>query len=219
MKKFICVLIIFFVAISSGCGGAAVKGIFKNAGKTISNTARRVPPKAVNRAVDVAEVAFDATSNNNNPNSNNPSGTRPNVNRTPSRTGAVIGGATMAGGALITNELLSGALNSRDLSLGTLAIDDSADKVNAELGRPSEVKTDSDGAKRMIFKDMEVVVRQGKVSALVSNSSTCATPRGIHEGSSVQEVFDKYGTNHAKTVYDNQTLYEYKITSADGHPC
>ena len=219
LRIILCASIIFSVAISSGCRGvgAAIKGMFGGAGKTISNTARRV--NNVMDVADVAEVALDVTSGNNTSGGNNPGGTRPNVNRTSSKAGAVIGGAAMAGGALITNELLSGALDSRDLSLGTLAIDDNADKVNAELGRPSEVKTDSDGAKRMIFKDMEVVVHQGKISALVSNSSTFATPRGIHEGSTLQEVFDKYGTNYSKTVYDSQTLYEYKITSADGHPC
>ena len=114
---------------------------------------------------------------------------------------------------------ITGALNAKDLSLGTLTMGDRAEKVTQELGRPVSTTTDSDGGKRLKYNDAEVVVKNGKISALVSQSSAFATARGIHEGSTAQEVFDRYGTDYVKTSYDSQTLYEYSITSADGHPC
>ncbi len=210
-KNFLSILMIFFVAITSGCGGAAVKSAFKSAGKGVSNTAKKVMRNAdkIDTAMDIADVALNSRSGNNNP----------GVNRSPVNRNATRAGAVVAGGAFVASELLTGALDSRDLSLGEFAIDDREEKVTAKLGRPSSVSTDSDGGRRLTFKDIEIVVRQGKISALVSMSSAYATARGIHEGSPAQEIFDKYGTDCEKTVYDNQTLYEYQIKSADGHPC
>ena len=112
-----------------------------------------------------------------------------------------------------------GTFNAKDLSLGELAIDDSANKVSSKLGKAISETTDSDGGRRLKFKDAEVVVKHGKISALVSMSPALSTPRGIHEGSSVREMIDKYGTGCLKTAFGEQTLYEYEITSADGHTC
>ena len=119
----------------------------------------------------------------------------------------------------VENPTIQGALNEKDLSLGELTIDDRADKVASKLGQALSTTTDSDGGSRLKFKDAEVVIRNGKISALVSLSPAFKTPRGIHEGSSVQDVLDKYGTGCMKTAFGEQTLYEYAVTSADGHPC
>ena len=112
-----------------------------------------------------------------------------------------------------------GTLNAKDLSLGEFTIDDRAEKVKSQLGEIISTTTDSDGGKRLKFKDAEIVIKQGKISALVSFSPVLKTPRGIHEGSSSQEVLEKYGENCMKTAFGDQTLYEYAITSADGTPC
>lgn len=112
-----------------------------------------------------------------------------------------------------------GTFNAKDLSLGEFTIDDRADKVISKLGKAPSRSTDSDGGNRLKYKDAEIVIKQDKISALVSMSSAWATPRGIREGSSVQDVLDKYGTGCLKTSFGEQTLYEYEITSADGHPC
>lgn len=112
-----------------------------------------------------------------------------------------------------------GTFNAKDLSLGEFTIDDRADKVASKLGKAPSATTNSDGGNRLKYKDAEIVVKQGKISALVSMSSAWATPRGIREGSTSQEVVDKYGTSYLKTSFGEQTLYEYEITSADGHPC
>ena len=113
---------------------------------------------------------------------------------------------------------ISSALNAQDLSLGNLTIHDREDKVQSILGNPISSSNDN-GSKRLKFKDIEVVLRQGKVSALVSLSSAVTTPRGIHEGSSAQEVFDKYGTNYEKSSYGDEILYEYVIQSSEGQSC
>ena len=109
-------------------------------------------------------------------------------------------------------------LNAQDLSLGNLTIHDREDKVQSIFGNPISSSNDNN-SRRLKFKDIEVVLRQGKVSALVSLSSAVTTPRGIHEGSSAQEVFDKYGTNCEKSSYGDETLYEYPINSSEEKPC
>ena len=115
---------------------------------------------------------------------------------------------------------ISSILNAQDLSLGNIKIHDSEDKVQSMLGNPVSSSNDNDSKRlRLKFKDMEVVLREGQVTALVSLSSAVTTPRGIHEGSSAQEVFDKYGTNFEKSSYGDETLYEYPIDSSEGKPC
>ena len=215
LKIISCIMLIFFAAVStSGCrgGGELVKGAIKSVGKTT----KKVPNVVKKHADDVAEIAVDMATTNNNPQGS----TRPTAGRAPvSRAmSATKAGAVVAGGAMVANEFQTGALNAKDLSLGTLTMDDRAEKVKEELGNPASVTTDSDGGKRLKYDDAEVVVFNGKISALVSASPALYTARGIHEGSSVQEVFDRYGTDYQKSSYDKQTLYEYSITSADGHP-
>lgn len=120
---------------------------------------------------------------------------------------------------LVEMPAMQGSLNAKDLSLGELTIDDRAEKVMSKMGKPISKSTDSDGGSRLKFNEAEVVIRNGKISALVSYSPALKTPRGIHEGSSVQEVLEKYGTGCMKTSFGEQTLYEYSVTSADGTPC
>ena len=119
----------------------------------------------------------------------------------------------------VERQAAPGTFDAKDLSLGEFTIDDRADKVASKLGKALSATTDSDGGNRLKYKDAEIVIKQGKISALVSMSPAWATPRGIREGSTSQEVVDKYGTSYLKTSFGEQTLYEYEITSADGHPC
>lgn len=111
-----------------------------------------------------------------------------------------------------------GELNALDLSLGVLSIDDPEEKVHQALGAPLSTKVDEYGT-RFKFDSLEVVVRNGKVAALVSQTSAVSTPRGIHDGSSAQKIFDEYGTNYNMSHFENMTLYEYEITSKYGTPC
>lgn len=112
----------------------------------------------------------------------------------------------------------TGQLNALDLSLGVLTIDDPEEKVRQALGEPLDKKVEDYGT-RLKFDTLEVVLRNGKVSALVSQTSAVSTPRGIHDGSPAQKIFDEYGTDYEKSSYENTTLYEYTITSKNGTPC
>ena len=113
----------------------------------------------------------------------------------------------------------SGQLNSLDLSLGVLTIGDPAEKVRKALGEPNSTKTKENGRIFCKYNSVEVVLYQDKVSALVSYSTEAETPRGIHNESTAQEVFNVYGTNYIESTYEGLTLYEYEVTSQDGHPC
>ena len=204
-KILLCAAIIFSVAFSGGCG-SAVKTAVKETGKTVAKTAKKVPLKD-----EAVGLAVDAATGDNTPQGNRTSPTKPPVAKR---------GMVMAGGAVVASEIISNEkLNANDLSLGGLSIDDRASKIQSVLGDPKKITTDSDGAKRLHFNDVEVVLRNGKISALVSLSSAFSTPRGIHEGSSLDEVLAKYGDYHQKISYDGMMLYEYLITSFDGTPC
>lgn len=112
----------------------------------------------------------------------------------------------------------TGELNASDLSLGVLSIDDTEEKVRQALGEPLSSKADEYGT-HLKFDSIEVVVRNGKVAALVSQTSAVSTPRGIHDDSPAQKVFDEYGTNYEMSHFENMTLYEYTINSKSATPC
>ena len=112
----------------------------------------------------------------------------------------------------------TGELNALDLSLGVLSIDDPEEKVRQALGEPLSSKNDNYGIHNE-YDALEVVIRNGRIAALVSQNSSVSTPRGIHDGSPAQEVFDKYGTNYESSPIENLMLYEYIITSTNGTPC
>ena len=113
----------------------------------------------------------------------------------------------------------TGALNALDLSLGNFSIDDPESKVRQALGTPLKTSTDPDGSTRLTYDAIEFVLRNGRISALVSQTSAVSTPRGIHDGSPAQEVFDTYGTDYQSSSFEGTTLYEYTITSKGGTPC
>ena len=112
----------------------------------------------------------------------------------------------------------TGTLNHLDLSIGSLTMDDSEEKVYKVLGQPPE-KTVDDYGTRLKYDSLEVVVRNGKISAFVCWRPSLSTPRDIHSGSTAEEVFRAYGQNYKANPYENLMLYEYEIFSADGHKC
>ena len=113
----------------------------------------------------------------------------------------------------------NGVLNGLDLSLDALTIGDSEDKVYKFLGQPSTTRQGNLGRTHLKYSNVEVVLYQGKISALVSQTAAYSTPRGIHEGTLADEIFREYGNNYNLSEYDNDTLYEYAINSVDGTPC
>ncbi|WP_302048340.1 zinc ribbon domain-containing protein, partial [Megamonas funiformis] len=99
-----------------------------------------------------------------------------------------------------------------DLSLGGLELGYSIDQMHEILGK--ETSIDEKGIYKFYnYSDIQVGIKDGKIDALVSNSSAVATKRGIHQGSSLEDVFNKYGDNYNKMDYDDLVLYEYTFAA------
>jgi len=104
-----------------------------------------------------------------------------------------------------------------DLSLGGMDIGLSLEDMHKVLGKENEAKDmDTPGYKRYYYNDIWVVVHDGKVSALESNSDKVKTKRGIAQGSKISAVFDAYGTDYMLSNYGGKNLYEYNFQSLDG---
>ena len=110
-------------------------------------------------------------------------------------------------------------LNALDLSMGALTIGDSADKVYKILGQPNITRQGTQGRTYLAYKDIEVILYQGKIFTMISQTPKFSTPRGIREGSTINDVFREYGNDYKLSHYDNEELYEYFINSVDGSPC
>ncbi len=103
-----------------------------------------------------------------------------------------------------------------ELSLGGMDLDETMQDMYDKLGKESYTKSD-DGKTYYYYKDsVRVGFTDGKVTSLVSDGTNSATKRGIHEGSTLQEVIDAYGDSATKFNYDNLELYEYSAKSLAG---
>lgn len=103
-----------------------------------------------------------------------------------------------------------------DLSLGGLDLDMTVDEVHKALGKENSAK--KQGKYDFIYYDsLQVGTYQSVVRALVSDGSSVKTKRGIHEGSTFDEVKKAYGTDYYKMDNDDLTLYEYPFKSLKGH--
>ena len=102
-----------------------------------------------------------------------------------------------------------------DLSLGGVALGYSIDQMHNILGRETSIE-DNGMYKFYNYSDIQVGIKDGKVDSLVSNSSVVETKRGIHQGSNLQDVLNKYGDNYSKTDYNDLILYEYTFASDSG---
>lgn len=112
----------------------------------------------------------------------------------------------------------NGPMTGKDLSLGKLTIGDSTSSVKSKMGEPKQIVNEN-GQIHWKYQDIDVTVVNNTVSTLISDSAAVFTPRGIHEGSPIGDVFSNYGKNYRYEVYNNIQLYEYPITSKDGASC
>ena len=110
------------------------------------------------------------------------------------------------------------ALSASDLSMGALTIGDYEDKVYKILGQPNTIRQ-GQGRIYLDYEDIEVILYQGKIFTMISQTPKFSTPRGIREGSTIEDVFREYGNDYKLSYYDNEKLYEYFIDSVDGTPC
>lgn len=122
-----------------------------------------------------------------------------------------ISSNTSNNGSISNEEKNIPSVNS-DLSLGGVELGYSIEQMHKVLGK--ETSIDEKGSYKFYnYSDIQVGIKNGKVDALVSNSSLVATKRGIHQGSSLKDVFDKYGDNYNKMDYDDLILYEYTFAT------
>ena len=110
---------------------------------------------------------------------------------------------------------------SNEVALGSISIGQSMSNAQELLGKELEAKhSESTAQTRYRYADADVIAdSNGVVIGFASNSDKLSTPRGIKQGSPVDEVLRMYGKPFAQSERDGATLYEYHLAS-DGHkPC
>ena len=104
-----------------------------------------------------------------------------------------------------------------DLSLGGMDLDKSMKDMYNKLGKESYTKNDDEGRTYYYYKGhIRVGFTDGNITSLVSDGTKSSTKRGIHEGSTLQDVISAYGDSAQKFNYDNLVLYEYGFQSVAG---
>ena len=102
--------------------------------------------------------------------------------------------------------------------VGGIKLGDSLSDVSHTLGDPIK-KTDKGGNQLSYeYQSMDVAYDSGSVIGLATDAKNVSTPRGIHAGSSLNEVLVKYGQNYILSAYDNLDLYEYKLQDENNRP-
>lgn len=107
-----------------------------------------------------------------------------------------------------------------DLALGPVFVGETWSDVQRDLGQPNSNSTEPPNYTRYKYDDMEVIIenKNNTVQALVSKNSSVSTKRGIHQGDSLSDVLNAYGTDYKKSDYGEQTYYEYEYKTKDGSP-
>ena len=209
MNKFktIALLVALLVALTgAGCKGNAVQSLFKS--QTTKKAAREVAEEATERVVG---SAFDNRSDNNtNPKNSGKSHV--------AKAGAVVAGAAAAtAGSIAAGEqsIMKADNNkvnrSSDDTLGGIKLGDSLSYVTQSLGDPIKKTDKGKNQLRYEYQAMDVAYDSGFVIGLATDLKNVSTPRGIHAGSSLNDVLDKYGKNYILSAYNNLNLYEYKL--------
>ena len=103
-----------------------------------------------------------------------------------------------------------------ELSLGGMDLDEEVAVMFDKLGKEKSYENDSNGYAFYQYDGMKVGVKNGCVKAFVSDGANCSTKRGIHEGSTLQDVLNAYGSDAMRSSYDNLELYEYNFKSLTG---
>lgn len=105
-----------------------------------------------------------------------------------------------------------------ELSLNGVYLGQSWDEAKDNLGRELSTSDSKDGAVHHKFTDMDVVVKDNKVIMLTSLSPVARSKRGIHQGSSFDDVVNAYGDDYQASEYGAQIHYEYTFKTDDGKP-
>ncbi len=101
-----------------------------------------------------------------------------------------------------------------ELSLGGLDIGVSHKQVHDILGKEKS-KEEKNNRTILKYDHIDVELQNDNVCSLISNTADALTLRGIHQGSSLQDVIKTYGEASSSFKYDNLIINEYKYTSLD----
>ena len=102
-----------------------------------------------------------------------------------------------------------------DLSLGGMDLGLTVAQMHETLGQEISTKQ-KDGMVFYQYPTVEVGTRGDMVTSLVSETDSAVTKRGLHQGSSLSEVKNTYGTDYMKSEYGGKDLYEYRYTDLQG---
>ncbi len=105
-----------------------------------------------------------------------------------------------------------------NLSLGKLKLGDSIEVMHEIFGREDRLTpSERPNVHHREYKNIVVTFSGDSIIGLVSYSSEIQTERGIHEGSTLDEVISAYGRRAAVYKANEVTLYEYLYESAQGN--
>lgn len=105
-----------------------------------------------------------------------------------------------------------------ELSLNGISLGDYWKDVQDMLGKPVTSKPEAGRYVRNTYKDLDVVVRNGVVEALVSHTDEVATKQGIRQGNSLSDVLSAYGSDYLKTDDGDTWFYEYAMNTEQRVP-
>lgn len=106
--------------------------------------------------------------------------------------------------------------NISDVSLGNICIGFSKERVYELIGLENQITDPDFGYLHYQYPDIEVTIIHDVVTGFSSKTAQVSTPRGIHQGSSLQEVINAYGKDFSSYYLRGDTIYEYTFTSVDG---
>ena len=102
-----------------------------------------------------------------------------------------------------------------DLSLEGIDLGDNLERVLELLGTEGE-STRRGGGQNYSFADVDVLLKNSKVTELTSKSEEARTKRGIHQGSVEDEVLQAYGQEYQKVSLGKGIAYDYALKLEDG---
>ena len=204
MRIFLVLLIGVSLIFCTGCRGQSGRRALQNIKGFFVHEAKE---EAIQRGIEYGVGAVTGNDSNNRRATSPTGGGKSTV----AKMGAVAAGGVAA---------VSSVLPDTDLALGDICIGLNKNDVYERMGRENSVTNQNDsGHLRYQYRDMEVVITNGTVTAFVSNTQSVSTPRGVSQGDSVDKVTLLYGSPDLKSNYDGATLYEYKRRSIDGKNC
>ena len=105
--------------------------------------------------------------------------------------------------------------NSSTLSLGGITLGDSIERVHNILGREDRISGEPTHSHHE-YRDVVITYNGRRILSIVSYSPAVKTERGLHEGSTLNEVIAAYGRRCSVQNFDGSTLYEYPYDTPQG---